>query len=75
MIRALKRNGKKAGLNRNNFWLHKFRTTFATNALRKGVDLRTLQSWLGHSDLESTMRYLQPAHGAGVRTQVNAMWD
>jgi len=26
-----------------------------------GVDLRTVQQWLGHSDMESTMRYLKPS--------------
>ena len=31
-----------------NFFLHKFRHTFATNHLRDGVDIRTVQAWLGH---------------------------
>ena len=26
---------------------------------QKGVDLKTVQQWLGHTDLASTMRYLQ----------------
>ena len=43
--------------------LHKFRATFATHALQGGVDLRTVQSWMGHTDLASTMRYLRPARG------------
>ena len=34
--------------------------------------LRTVQLWLGHKDLESTMRYLKPARGKGVREKVNA---
>ncbi len=29
-----------------NFFLHKFRHTFATNHLRDGVDIRTVQNWL-----------------------------
>ena len=66
---------ERAGLDKGKFWLHKFRATFATNALRKGVDLRTVQKWLGHSDMESTMRYLKPNRGAAIRSQVNAMWD
>jgi len=37
-----------------NFWLHKFRDTFATWALRRGVDPRTVQHWLGHESLEMT---------------------
>jgi site-specific recombinase XerD len=36
------------------------------------VDLRSLQAWLGHSDLESTMRYLRPAKGQAVRDRVEA---
>jgi integrase len=63
---------KRAGLNPNDFWLHKFRATFATKHLQAGVDLRTMQSWMGHKDLESTMRYLKPARGKGIRERVNA---
>ena len=43
------------------WFLHKFRATFATMHLRAGVDLTTVQTWMGHKDLESTMRYLKPA--------------
>jgi integrase/recombinase XerD len=41
------------------WYLHKFRHTFATANLEHGVSIRTLQEWLGHSDLESTMVYLK----------------
>ncbi len=54
---------KRAELPEDDFWLHKFRATFATRALRSGVDLRTVQMWMGHTDLESTMRYLKPNRG------------
>jgi integrase len=46
----------RAKLKKSDFWLHKFRATFATWSLWAGVDLRTVQQWLGHSDMESTMR-------------------
>lgn len=49
---------ERAELDKDEFWLHKFRSTFATRCLWAGVDLRTVQQWLGHSDMESTMRYL-----------------
>jgi site-specific recombinase XerD len=53
------------------WFLHKFRATFATMHLQAGVDLRTVQSWLGHKDLASTMRYLKPARGREVRERFN----
>jgi integrase len=63
---------KRAGLNSDNYWLHKFRATFATMHLQAGVDLRTVQAWCGHVDLESTLRYLKPARGAKVQQAVNS---
>ena len=56
------------------WFLHKFRATFATWHLWAGVDLRTVQSWLGHSDLQSTMRYLKPARNHTVRAKVNQVF-
>lgn len=67
----LKARAKDAGLIPDDFWLHKFRATFATWHLQAGVDLRTVQQWLGHTDLASTMRYLKPARGAEVQQKVN----
>jgi integrase len=29
--------------------------------LRAGFDVRTVQHWMGHKSLETTMRYLSPA--------------
>jgi site-specific recombinase XerD len=48
--------------------------TFATWALWNGVDLRTVQQWLGHSDMESTMRYLKPSRSQQVRDKVNEIF-
>jgi integrase/recombinase XerD len=72
MLRALKRNAVRAGMDQDDFWLHKFRATFATMHLSAGVDLRTVQAWLGHTNLESTIRYLKPARHEAVREKVNA---
>jgi site-specific recombinase XerD len=72
MPRALKRKAKKAGLNQDDFWLHKFRATFATTHLQAGVDLRTVMTWMGQTNLESIIRYLKPARNKTVIEKVNA---
>jgi integrase len=51
---CLKTVAERAKLDEDDFWLHKFRATFATRCLWAGVDLRTVQRWLGHSEMEST---------------------
>jgi integrase len=48
------------------WFLHKFRHTFATTCLEEGVSIRTLQEWLGHSDLASTMVYLKYVGRQGI---------
>jgi integrase/recombinase XerD len=70
----LKAGAERAKLDKQNFWLHKFRATFATWSLWAGVDLRTVQQWLGHSDMESTMRYLKPSRSQQVREKVNEIF-
>jgi integrase/recombinase XerD len=72
---ACKAIARRAKLNPDHFYLHKFRATFATWALWNGVDLRTVQQWMGHSDLESTLRYLKPNRGAAVRDKVNSIFE
>jgi integrase/recombinase XerD len=74
MLRTLKDVATKAGLSPETVWLHKFRATFCTTVLQNGVDLRTVQHWMGHSDLASTSRYLRPARGAAVRAKVESIW-
>jgi len=41
---CLKSCAERAKLNKDDFWLHKFRATFATWSLWAGVDLRTVQT-------------------------------
>jgi integrase/recombinase XerD len=69
---CLKACAERAKLKKEDFWLHKFRATFATWHLWNGVDLRTVQQWLGHSDMESTMRYLKPSRSQATKDKVNA---
>jgi integrase len=71
---CLKNCAERAELGKEGFWLHKFRATFATRCLWAGVDLRTVQQWLGHSDMESTMRYLKPSRSQHVRNKVNEIF-
>src|SRR6202451_3411581 len=70
----LKAVAERAKLDKDNFWLHKFRATFATRCLWAGVDLRTVQQWLGHFDMESKMRYLKPSRSQHVREKVNEIF-
>ncbi len=66
---------RRANLPEDSVWLHKFRATFCTRSLRSGVDLSTVQMWMGHTDLASTMRYLEPQRGKQVREKVEAIWN
>jgi integrase/recombinase XerD len=71
---GLKAVAQRVELDKDAFWLHKFRATFATWSLWAGVDLRTVQQWLGHSDMESTMRYVKPSRSQHVRDKVNEIF-
>jgi integrase/recombinase XerD len=53
--------------------LHRFRKTFATYHHENGVPARTIQRWLRHSDLHTTLSYLAGSDDKSVRTreQVN----
>ncbi|HLJ27488.1 MAG TPA: site-specific integrase [Candidatus Angelobacter sp.] len=72
--RCTSRHGNKCadGEFCSNWFLHKFRHTFATRNLQQHVcDIRTLQLWLGHSDLASTMVYLKAVRNKDVAARVN----
>ena len=71
---CLKSCAERAKLDKADFWLHKFRATFATRCLWAGVDLRTVKEWFGHEDMESTMRYLRPLRSQEVRAKVNEIF-
>jgi len=52
MMRKL---GKRAGV--SNVHPHRFRRTFATNNLRRGMRLEEIQQLLGHSNMDTTLIY------------------
>jgi integrase/recombinase XerD len=60
-LRRCKEVATRAGLNASTFDLKTFRSTYATSMLRSGFDIRTVQHWMGHKSVETTMRYLVPA--------------
>jgi integrase/recombinase XerD len=56
-----------------NWFLHKFRHTFATVNLEGNVcSIRKLQEWLGHKDLASTMVYLKYVRGKDIHERLNS---
>jgi integrase len=72
-LKKLKRAARKAELDCKVF-LHKFRVTFACNHHLNGVPARTIQAWLGHSDLETTLDYLaaEDVQDEHIRELVNS---
>ena len=85
-LEACKRTASRAGLNcgacttcieRNEcerWYLHKWRATFATWSLQRGVDIRTVQLMLGHTKVEMTERYLAPAEGPAAQAKMTAVF-
>jgi len=71
LLRIMHQYVKASGQNPDRFWLHKLRDTFATWALRRGVDIRTVQQWLGHSSIAMTQRYLAPEQENQQQVPVN----
>ena len=72
MLRTLQALAQRAGLV-GEFGLHKFRKSYATIQHKSGVDARTIQKRLGHSDLTTTLAYLEgeDARSERSRDQVN----
>lgn len=67
-LRQVERIAKRAKLT-GKYGLHKFRKTFATLHHESGISARTLQGWLGHSDLKTTLLYLKGTEAADTAIQ------
>lgn len=76
ILRDLQNIAKRAGL-KSKFGLHMFRKTFATMHHENGTSARTIQAWLGHSDLATTLAYLAVSDLKSDRTrkQVNGAFS
>lgn len=49
---------KRAGINKKNVSIHTLRHTYATHLLDQGVNIRLIQRYLGHVNIETTTIYL-----------------
>ena len=75
LLRTCKRLASAAGLNPDNFWLHKFRAHHATHCLRAGMDIETLKRHLGHSkDSKSIWSYLLALQGEARGEKITQIW-
>lgn len=54
------------------FYLHKWRHTFATQMLQSGVDIKTLQTLLGHKNIATTEKYLKALRLDDLRQKVES---
>jgi integrase len=71
--KRFKRALKRAGVREVRF--HDLRHTFGTRCAAAGVPLRTLQAWMGHADIKTTMIYTHYAPGANEAELVNGVFE
>ena len=72
---ALRYAAKRAGIE-DTVKMHQLRHAFCSHALMQGIDPCTVQKWMGHKDLNTTLRYahVSPDHEkAGFSSYVTIM--
>jgi integrase len=72
VTKRFKRTLKRAGVREVRF--HDLRHTFGTRCAAAGVPLRTLQAWMGHADIKTTMVYTHYAPGGNEAELVNGVF-
>jgi integrase len=69
-LRHLQQIAKRGKLPPSAYTLHAFRRSFATiHHEDNGVSVNTLKTWLGHKDIQTTMRYLESTSAAAAHIQ------
>ena len=63
--RQVKKAGQASGVTKS-ISCHTFRRSFATQMLRAGYDVRTVQKLMGHRDVRTTMIYVEAVTDAGL---------
>lgn len=71
MLDICKRIAERAGMKREEAWLHKWRATYCVELLREGVDLPSIQALMGHKDMETTARYCAPLKKLALRERLD----
>ncbi len=55
---ALRKACTASGIKKRRVTIHTLRHSYATHLLEAGVNIRVIQKYLGHAQLETTMIYL-----------------